>query len=325
MPAAPNPSGRSLPGVSLIVPVYNKAPYLDGVLAAIRAQRGDFPRQYVFVDDGSTDGSLELVRTLTAGWPDTVIEAQSNHGSAHATNKAVALASQPYVKFVDADDLLAHDATDRLLRALKVSDACLAYGQARDFAADAPPDLAAPLPETPPVTRLHAPLKLALKNSLFNPTQFLARTEAVRAVGGCDEAIVFSQEYSLTLRLAAKWDFLKLDAAVAYLPAAAPGRLSDNQAKQLKRVTVACASFLRGHPEVARPLARFACRRAAGRAWKFAHRQLGAGPASRWYRLNLQGLLGLTGPAADFIERCGAVYDRAPAGARDPAQQAVET
>jgi glycosyltransferase involved in cell wall biosynthesis len=70
----PAKADRSLPGVSFIVPVYNKAPYLNGVLAAIRAQRGEFPRQYVFVDDGSSDGSLEIVRRATEGWDDTVIE-----------------------------------------------------------------------------------------------------------------------------------------------------------------------------------------------------------------------------------------------------------
>jgi glycosyltransferase involved in cell wall biosynthesis len=325
----PTATDRSLPGVSFIVPVYNKAPYLEGVLTAIRAQRGAFPRQYVFVDDGSSDGSLEIVRRTTEGWPDTVIETQSNHGSAHATNRAVALATQPFVKFVDADDLLAHDATERLLTALHDSDACLVYGDAQDFEADARPDLGAALPETPSVRRLRAPLKLALKNSLFNPTQFLARTDAVRAVGGCDEAIVFSQEYSLTLRLAAKWDFLKLDATVAYLPYAAPGRLSDNQARQLKRVTLACASFLHDNPDVPAALAGFACRRAAGRAWKFAHRHMGAGLGSPWYRLYVRSLLGLTGPAGDFVERCAALYDRAPAdmseipqlGATGPAQK----
>jgi glycosyltransferase involved in cell wall biosynthesis len=308
MPAADN---RSPPGVSFIVPVYNKAPYLEGVLAAIRAQRGDFPRQHVFVDDGSDDGSLEIVRRVTADWPDTVIETQSNHGSAHATNRAVALAAQPYLKFVDADDLLAHDATQRLLTALHGSDACLAYGDAQDYENGAPPDLAAPLPASPPVHELAAPLRLALKNSLFNPTQFLARTDAVRAVGGCDEAIVFSQEYSLTLRLAAKWDFLKLDATVAYIPRAAPGRLSDNQAKQLKRVTVACASFLRDHPDTPPPLARFACRRAAGRAWKYARRRLDARIGSEWYWLNLKSQLDLVGERAAFIERCAKVYDEA--------------
>jgi glycosyltransferase involved in cell wall biosynthesis len=308
----PASHATTTPGVSFVVPVYNKAPYLEGVLTAIRAQRGDFARQYVFVDDGSSDGSLALLKRLTGGWPATVIEAQTNHGSAHATNRAIALAEQPYLKFVDGDDLIAHDATDRLLGALHGSDACLAFGGVQHYDEGALPDLAAALPETPRVKRLRAPLKLALKNSLFNPTQCLARTEAVRAVGGCDEKIVFSQEYSLTLRLAAKWDFLKLATPVAYLPRAAPGRLSDNEGLQLQRVTLACASFLRDNPLTPEPLVRFACQRAAGRAWKFARRHLGARMGSQWYWLNVKSRLDLVGPAADFIEQCAAVYDQVP-------------
>ena len=55
-------------GVSFIITVYNKRPYLTDVLAAVRGQRGDFNREYVIVVDGSTDGSLDLMRDLTAGW-----------------------------------------------------------------------------------------------------------------------------------------------------------------------------------------------------------------------------------------------------------------
>ena len=54
-------------GVSFVVPVYDKAPYLPHVIEAIRNQAGDFAREYVFIDDGSTDESLDIVRRLTAG------------------------------------------------------------------------------------------------------------------------------------------------------------------------------------------------------------------------------------------------------------------
>jgi glycosyltransferase involved in cell wall biosynthesis len=299
-------------GVSFIVPVYNKAPYLPAVLAAIRAQRGDFRRQYVFVDDGSTDESAALIERLTAGWPDTIVERQANRGSANATNRGIALASQPFIKFVDADDLIAHDATRVLLGALEASDACLAYGGRIRYAEGEPPDLAASLPAAPPTERLRAPLKLALKNSLFNPTQCLARTEAVRKVGGCDERIVWSQEYSLTLRLAQHWDFLRLAVPVAFLPRDVPGRLSNNPGRQLQRVTLACASFLRDHPETPAALKRFACRRAAGRAWKFARRYFGASHLSAWARRDLASRVGLIGDPVAFIESCASVYDRTP-------------
>lgn len=310
---------KSAEGVSFVVPVYNKAPYLPAVLEAIRAQRGGFARQYVFVDDGSSDDSLALLRRLTRGWPDTVIETQPNRGSANATNRGIALADREYIKFVDADDLLAFDATARLLRALEGSDACLAFGRAVRFDDSGSFDLAAPLPERPGVERLADPLSLAMKNSLFNPSQCLARRICVDAVGGCDESIVFSQEYSLTLRLAGRWDFLRIDASVAYLPVTAPGRLSDDAGRQLQRVTLACASYLRDHPRTPPAVARLACRRAAGRAWHFARRHLGAGIGSPWWRLVLRSRLGLVGQAPVFIDRCAEVYHRATAGDDKPA------
>src|SRR5690606_35724488 len=153
-----------------------------------------------------------------------------------------------------------------LLGALAASDACLAYGGRAYFDPGASPDLDAPLPAAPTVERLRLPLKLALKNSLFNPTQVLARTECVRAPAGCDERIVWSQESSLTLRLARRWDFLRVAATVAHLPREVPGRLSNDVGRQLQRVTLACASFLRDNPDTLAALQRFACRRAAGRA-----------------------------------------------------------
>ncbi len=111
-----------LPGVSFIIPVYNKAAYLPKVLAAIAAQTGDFPSEFIFVDDGSIDDSLNLVRELTQGWENLTIIQQANHGSAHATNRAIERASQPYLKFVDADDLLAARAAGGFLSGLGPRD-----------------------------------------------------------------------------------------------------------------------------------------------------------------------------------------------------------
>jgi len=72
---------------------------------------------------------------------------------------------------------------------------------------------------------------------MFNPTQFMVRTAAATAVGGCDERVVFSQEYGLTLRLARLGAFLRLDAPVAWLPREAPGRLSTNDLQLLYSFT----------------------------------------------------------------------------------------
>ncbi|MCR9222243.1 MAG: glycosyltransferase [Alphaproteobacteria bacterium] len=308
------------PGVSFVVPVYNKAPWLEDVLGRIRAQRGAFERQVVLVDDGSTDGSLEIVRRVTADWPEVVIESQPNAGSAAATNRGIALAEREFVKFVDADDLLHEDATQALLDALAAHpDACLAFGRAVRFSDRAALDLSAPI-EAPPMERMERPLKASMANSLFNPTQFMARRKALVAVGGCDERIVFSQEYALTMRLARRWPFVKIAADIAFLPDEAAGRLSNNEGRQLQRVTRSLAYFLRDYPETPWALKQWVCKRMAYRAWKYLHRTerpLWLTHPIFWRQARCW--LPILGGHAAFIEDCGRVFESADVRVADGA------
>ena len=298
---------KNLPGVSFLVPVFNKAPHLPAVVRQIARQTGSFPRQFVFVDDGSTDGSLELLQNLTARWPNVVIHKQANKGSAGATNACIALADQPYIKFVDADDLLADAATETLLRTLDRSNACLAYGNVQRYATEADIDLAERV-SSPAEVILSDALRLSMKNSLFNPTQCLVRAEALREAGGCDERVIHSQEYSMTLRLARRCLILYVDVPVAFIPDQAE-RLSNNEGRQLQRVTRALALFLRDYPDTDAALRRFACRRAAGRAWHYARRHGGAGVSSAWFRRYVVSLFTSGVNAADFVDSCCGAFD----------------
>lgn len=295
-------------GVSYVVPVYNKAPWLPDVLGAIWAQVGDFEREYVFVDDGSDDASMQIVREITADWPNVILIEQQNHGSAHATNRGIESASQPFIKFVDADDLLAAHATDTLLTALASSDACLAYGNVVHYREPDEIDLDAYTP-SPTVVRIDDPLPQALRNSMFGTDQFMARAECVKAVGGCDERIVHSQEYSLTLRLARKWPFLKVDAPIGFIPAHVPGSLGANQGKQLQRVTRAVANFVRDFPDLPQSAKQFACQRTASRAWNFRRRTRDERMLSRWFWINLRARFPIHSGHGEFIDECATAFD----------------
>lgn len=294
-------------GVSFVVPVYNKARHLPGVLRQIARQEGAFRRQFIFVDDGSTDGSLDILRHETRDWENLTVETQANAGSAAATNRGIALAREPFIKFVDADDLLGGHATRTLLAALAPSDACLAFGNAVRYSEGDALDLSI-AEENPAVERIEAPLLSAIRNAMFNPSQFLVRTEAVRQVGGCDERVVFSQEYGLTLRLAQRWPFLRVNFPVAWLPEDSPGRLSTNEGRQLQRVTKTLALFLSDHPDLPRSVKRYACRRAAGRAWKYARRRGGEAWFGPWFWRNLAGQLGMIADHAAFVAACDSAF-----------------
>lgn len=87
--------------VDIVMPLYNKARTVERSVASIRRQTMEDWRLIV-VDDGSTDGSAEQVRTLQ----DRRIEiiTQTNQGPGAARNAGIARADAAYLAFLDADD-----------------------------------------------------------------------------------------------------------------------------------------------------------------------------------------------------------------------------
>ena len=297
-------------GVSFVVPVYNKAQYLPQVLKALHAQVGEFEREYIFVDDGSTDGSGELVREITGDWPNTTIVSQENKGSAGASNRGIELAQMPYIKFLDADDLLTADATLSLLDTLHGSEACLAYGDRIHFKPEERIDTKAVPGDQTGSRLIEDPLLRVLRNALFNPSQFLVRTDCVKKVGGCDERIVHSQEYSLALRLASRWPFLALEKIVSFVQTADSGALGSNRAMQLKRVTMATAFFLSDTPDTPTDLQNYVCRRSAKRAMIFVRRNYRSRKIWKWYGKVLRTYLpGKIANPPEFIKDCARAFD----------------
>ena len=108
--------------VSFIIPVFNKAKYLNTVISSLMHQKGDFKREFIFIDDGSTDNSLSLIKTKTKKFRNCKIISQKNKGSAKATNVGIELATMKYIKFLDADDILINKATISLLNILEKND-----------------------------------------------------------------------------------------------------------------------------------------------------------------------------------------------------------
>ena len=48
--------------ISFVCPIFNKKKYLPLVLPSIKNQVGDFEKEFIFINDGSNDGSLEYLK-----------------------------------------------------------------------------------------------------------------------------------------------------------------------------------------------------------------------------------------------------------------------
>ena len=93
-------------GVTVAIPVYNGARYLDEVLAAVRAQRVDREVELLVVDSGSTDGSLDICARHGARIH-SIPKAEFSHGGTR--NLAMQLATGDHVAFLTQDATPAHD------------------------------------------------------------------------------------------------------------------------------------------------------------------------------------------------------------------------
>jgi glycosyltransferase involved in cell wall biosynthesis len=215
-------------GVSFIVTLYDKRPYLPRVVDSLARQTGPFEREFVFVDDGSSDGSAEFAAELTRGWRDqVVILRQGNRGASAATNAGAARASQPWLKLVDGDDLLIPGATRRLLEAANATRQSLAYGDLATYRLDDPEPLAGRAAPTSHHIERDG-LARFIRNCPANSSSILVAAERYRAAGGCDERLV-SPDNALFLRLFAVGGGVHVAGPVALIPKAAPGRLSEQQ------------------------------------------------------------------------------------------------
>ena len=91
-----------MPRFSVIIPLYNKAPYVRKTVESVLGQTfGDY--ELIIVDNGSNDGSHEIVAAFT-DHRIKIVRLEENVGVSNARNKGVAMASAPIVTFLDADD-----------------------------------------------------------------------------------------------------------------------------------------------------------------------------------------------------------------------------
>jgi len=89
------------PSISVVIPLYNKAPHIQNTLSSVLSQKV-LPVEIIVVDDGSTDGGSDIVK----GFNSLMIRLvkQPNGGVSLARNKGVDLAKGNYIAFLDADD-----------------------------------------------------------------------------------------------------------------------------------------------------------------------------------------------------------------------------
>ena len=214
-PLTPHSSLFIHPLVSILIPAYNAAPWIDTTLRSALAQT--WPNtELIVVDDGSTDDTLALANAFAASHPSASIRVvtQPNRGASAARNHALRLARGDYIQFLDADDLLAPDKiAAQLSRLLPLGPRALASSSWARFENNLPSDSShsspaqsAPISPPQPNSRDLTGIEFLQLNfetiSMMHPAAWLAPRALLDAAGPWDESLSLNDDGEYFARVA---------------------------------------------------------------------------------------------------------------------------
>lgn len=111
--------------ISVIIPVYNSEPYLQRLFSSLDSQVHK-KCEYIFVNDGSTDNSENLILSYKNGKSNIIYLKQNNQGIAVARNTGLKQATGEYIAFVDSDDYILPTFFSTLINNIEMTGADIA-------------------------------------------------------------------------------------------------------------------------------------------------------------------------------------------------------
>lgn len=114
--------------VSIVVPVYNAAKYIENTIKMVSEQTyKDW--ELILVDDASRDGSADVIEKIigSQGKRIRLIRKETNAGAAEARNTGIDASSGRYIAFLDADDVWKPDKLEKQIAFMEKTGAAFAF------------------------------------------------------------------------------------------------------------------------------------------------------------------------------------------------------
>lgn len=247
--------------ITCLVTIYNKERYIAKVIESLKAINGPYRTEFIFIDDGSTDHSLEIIREHTASLKNVLIITQKNQGPAIAINKGISVSNGDYVFFVDGDNIIDENGPTLLLNACKQLKTDVAFGARGRYDPVTNQKFAGKKAYNPgqaknyDTTLITSPLPALLKDKTpyirsIGSSGSLVKLDLLKKIGGCDENI-FIQNFSLALRCAKYSNFAYVDKEISFEPLSYDEQnLSSNKNYEYYNSLKALANFIENNPEI---------------------------------------------------------------------------
>lgn len=232
--------------ISVIMPCFNAAPYVREAVECVMAQSYR-DVELIIVDDGSTDGSADVLRELaTIHAPCVTLLSQNRKGPYPARNLGLRHATGARIAFLDADDYLSLDCLQKLADALDRAQADIAYCGWQNVGDGAPGGE----PYIPPEYGALDTAAEFLRSCPWPIHAALVNRTAIDAVGSFSERRFSSMDYDLWLRLYAHTQkIVRVPEVMAFYRWHSGGQISRTKWKQVLDALHVRRDFIRQHPE----------------------------------------------------------------------------
>ncbi|MBI5304090.1 MAG: glycosyltransferase [Chloroflexi bacterium] len=209
----------NLPRISIVTPSFNQAAFIEETLRSVLLQ--SYPNlEYIVVDGGSTDGSVEIIRRYER-WL-TWWVSEPDRGQAHALNKGFARATGDLVAWINSDDRYLPNAFARVAETFRQNPAAgLVFGKIELLLDDRAQVIGYPTRAERMLDELVLP---------YQPACFFARA-VLQRVGALNEALAYALDADLLVRVMANADCIGVPDALASFRVQAASKTSTAEAK----------------------------------------------------------------------------------------------
>ena len=254
--------------VSFVMTVYNKEYYLPSVIRALLNQTGLKNPEYIFVDDVSTDKSVEIIREMTKGIKNVKIFANTeNRGISVRINQGIAAAEGKYTRMLDSDDIFPLDSTQKMVQLAEELSADMVYGTFTKTGKE-PTELEHEFMNDNFTYDFDKDALRTVLTGRFTRMGQLIRTEVLQKAGGADER-VFIQDESIPLRAALHArGIVKIHDNVVLVPQEL-GNFSGNKVQLDNDRFMAYCYMLLDNPQLPADIRKMLYARALSAYWKF--------------------------------------------------------
>lgn len=190
---------KCTPTFSVIMPIYNAAETLCAAVQSVAVQTlSDW--ELILIDDGSTDGSLQLGKLVANADARIRCLGYANAGPSTARNRGLEVARGRYIAFLDADDLWHSDRLKGFADLFEAKeDIGLLYSRTQFIDADGKP-LRTITSHLPKLTLEH----LLAENPVCSTSNIACRREVIAQIGGFEDGLDYAEDQDWLVRFTAK-------------------------------------------------------------------------------------------------------------------------